>query len=253
MTKSKYKVIGLVPARSGSKRIKNKNIKYLNGHPLIAYTIQSALNCGLFSKVVCVTDCPEITKIALYYGAEVPVLRPNSTATDLSPDIDWVIWILNYYISIGERFDIFSILRPTSPFRLSSTIETAFKSFLAKSHIDSLRAVQKVREHPGKMWVINEKQMFPLLPFKLNQVPWHSSQYANLPEIYIQNASLEIAYTKTVFELNSISGNVIQPFISSGLEGFDINNPEDWTLAEHYINSGEGKLTNIQLKPFNKV
>lgn len=251
MIKSKYKVIGLIPARSGSKRIQNKNIKYLNEHPLIAYSIQSAISSGIFSKVVCVTDCTEIACIASHYGAEVPELRPLSTATDLSPDIDWVKWILNYYISVGERFDMFSILRPTSPFRLPSTIESAFKYFLANRQTDSLRAVQKVSEHPGKMWVINENQMHPLLPFKLNQVPWHSSQYANLPEIYIQNASLEIAYTKTVFELNSISGHVIQPFISQGIEGFDINYPEDWILAEHYINSGDGKLVHIKVKPFN--
>ena len=247
------KVIALIPARSGSKRIVNKNIKLLNGHPLIAYSIRAALDSGVFEKVICVTDDETYASVAKHYGAEVPQLRPQEISGDKSFDIEWVQWILKYLLKAGESYDLFSILRPTNPFRLPSTIHRALKLFSEEATADSLRAVQKVTEHPGKMWLIDNKRMSPLLPFKNNGVPWHSSQYTSLPEIYVQNASLEIAWSRIALENASIAGNTVIPFVSQGLEGFDINNPEDWILAEHFINSGEGQLTDIQIKPYKII
>jgi CMP-N,N'-diacetyllegionaminic acid synthase len=247
------KVIGFIPARSGSKRIANKNIKHLNGHPMIAYSIRAALDSGVFEKVICVTDDETYASVAMHYGAEVPLLRPQEISGDKSFDIEWVQWILNYLSKVGELYDVFSILRPTNPFRLPSTIQRAWNLFSEEATADSLRAVQKVTEHPGKMWLIDNKRMSPLLPFKNDGVPWHSSQYTSLPEIYVQNASLEIAWSRIALENGSIAGNTVIPFVSQGLEGFDINNPEDWILAEHFINSGEGQLTDIQIKPYNML
>ena len=84
--------------------------------------------------------------------------------------------------------------------------------------------------------------MMPLFPLNPEQQPWHSSQYASLPEVYVQNASLEIAWTRVVTEGRTIAGNVIMPFLTKGDEGVDINNPEDWWYAEHLIERGEAKL-----------
>ena len=246
----KKSVVALIPARSGSKRIVNKNVKPIGGHPLIAYTIQSAIQSNVFDKVVCVTDDLEYSDIAKYYGAEVPELRPKEISGDKSFDIEWVIWILTYMQKIGYSFDAFSILRPTNPFRLPQTIERAWNLFLKESSADSLRAVQKVTEHPGKMWLIDKSRMFPLFAFHNDGVPWHSSQYTSLPEVYVQNASLEIAWTKVAMHGGSIAGNSIIPFVSEGLEGFDINNPEDWILAEHFIRSRGADIVSIQTKPY---
>ena len=88
-----YKSIALIPARSGSKRIKDKNIKLLNGHPLIAYTIRAAIDSKIFDKVVCVTDSKKYKKIAEKYGAVVPCLRPKKLVMR-NPDIEWVSWIM---------------------------------------------------------------------------------------------------------------------------------------------------------------
>lgn len=160
------KVIAFIPARSGSKRIINKNIKLLNQHPLIAYSIRAAIESGVFEKVVCVTDDEQYADIAKYYGAEVPQLRPKEISGDKSFDIEWVQWILKYFQRLGENFDAFSILRPTNPFRLPSTIQLAWKLFSDEATADSLRAVDKVTEHPGKMWLIDDRRMFPLLPLQ---------------------------------------------------------------------------------------
>jgi CMP-N-acetylneuraminic acid synthetase len=245
------KVIGLIPARAGSKRIKNKNIRLLGGHPLLAYSIRSAIDSRVFDSVICATDSEEYAKIARYYGAEVPMLRSNEISADKSPDIEWVHWILDLLKQESRNFDIFSILRPTSPFRKPETIQRAMTQFLTLQGIDSLRAVEKCSQHPGKMWVLRGKNMVPLMPLTPPEQPWHSSQYAGLPEVYVQNASLELAWTRVVFEEHSIAGNILAPFLTSEEEGLDVNQEFDWWKAERLLEQGMATLPEITIKPFN--
>ena len=236
------KSVAFIPARSGSKRVRNKNIKLLGGHPMLAYTIQAAVDSGIFDAVICATDSEQYADIARHYGAEVPFLRSAAISGDKSPDVEWVVWMLDMLKQHGRNYDIFSILRPTSPFRLPETIRRAWLLFNQNPSADSLRAVGKCKQHPGKMWVIRGERMLPVMPFTNEGTPWHSSQYAALPEIYAQDASLEIAWSRIALEKNTIAGEIIIPFISNGLEGFDINEPEDWVLAEHYLAAGEVRL-----------
>ena len=239
-------IIALIPARFGSKRLPNKNIKLFAGHPLIAYSITSALQCGIFDAVVVSTDEKKYADIAKRYGAEVPFLRPAEMAGDLSPDIEWVEYTMSNLQKMGRAYECFSILRPTSPFRISETIRRAWQSFLSEKGVDSLRAVEKCKQHPGKMWVVRGKRMVPLLPLGPPNQPWHSSQYQALPEVYVQNASLEIAWSRVVFETRTIAGNVLMPFFTEGYEGFDVNTPYDWNLAEHLVQTGKVVLPEIK-------
>lgn len=245
------KKVVFIPARSGSKRIPNKNIKPLNGHPVIAYTIRSAIDSGVFDSVICATDNELYAEVARYYGAEVPFLRPVDISGDKSPDIEWVVFMLRTLKDLGREFDVFSIQRPTNPFRLPETVQRAWNTFINDPQADSLRAIEKCKQHPGKMWVIRGNRMLPILPFSNDYTPWHSCQYASLPEIYSQNASLEIAWSKIALQQNSISGEAVIPFISLGMEGFDINNAEDWILAEQFLNQGDAQLPEINLPPYN--
>jgi CMP-N,N'-diacetyllegionaminic acid synthase len=242
-------VVALIPARSGSKRVPDKNILPLAGHPLLAYTIQGARQSGIFAAVVVSTDSQLYAEIARYYGAEIPFLRPPDLAGDLSPDVDWVEDALQRLQEEGRNFDCFSILRPTSPFRLPETIRRAWGEFLAEE-VDSLRAVERCKQHPGKMWVVRGKRMVPLLPLGPAEQPWHSSQYQTLPEVYVQNASLEIAWTRVVFEGRTIAGNTLAPFFTEGYEGLDINDLRDWRLAAELAASGEARLTRVPQEPF---
>jgi CMP-N,N'-diacetyllegionaminic acid synthase len=244
------KSVAFIPARSGSKRVPNKNIKHLSGHPLMAYTIRAAIDCGRFDAVVCATDSPYYAEIAIHYGAEVPFLRSSDISSDKSPDIEWVVWMLNQLKDLGRTYEIFSILRPTSPFRNVDTIQRAWEIFMSDPNADSLRAIQKCQEHPGKMWVVRNQRMTPVMPFANGGTPWHSSQYAALPEIYIQNASLEIAWSRIALEQNTIAGESIIPFFSIYNEGFDINNPIDWLIAEHYLLAKEAFLPKVEILPF---
>ena len=243
-------IVALIPARSGSRRVPDKNIRPLAGHPLLAYTIAAARQSHVFSAVVVSTDSERYAEIARYYGAEVPFLRPPEFAGDLSPDIEWLEYTLKQFKDQGRAYDCFSILRPTSPFRQAETIQRAWHEFLAQEGVDSLRAVEKCKQHPGKMWVVRGKRMVPLLPLNPPEQPWHSSQYQSLPEVYVQNASLEIAWSRVVLEERTIAGNVLMPFFTQGYGGFDVNHPYDWRLAEELVQSGQAHLPPISLAPY---
>lgn len=239
--------VAFIPARSQSKRVPNKNIRPLAGSPLIAYTIHAAIQSEIFSDVFCITDSQEYADIAIRYGARLTSLRPNSTASDSSPDIEWVKWAFEEMKRNKIEFEAFSILRPTSPFRTSRTIRTGWQAFLNNQPADSLRAVQPCSEHPGKMWTIGSKLMHPLFPFRKDGVPWHSRPYSTLPTVYVQDASLEFAWAKTVERLGSIAGESVVPFISTNYEGLDINTEEDWRFAEFCL--AEGFVSLPTLKP----
>jgi CMP-N-acetylneuraminic acid synthetase len=242
MAKKQPTIVGLIPARAGSKRVPDKNIKPLAGHPVMAYTIAAALQSEVFSDVIVSTDSEQYAEIARYYGAEVPFLRPAEFAGDVSADIEWLAYTLKKLEEDGRPYDCFSILRPTSPFRLPETIQRAWKAFLLQEGVDSLRAVERCQQHPGKMWVIRGDRMLPLLPLSPPEQPWHSSQYQSLPEVYVQNASLEFAWTRVVLEERTIAGTVLMPFFTKEFEGFDVNNPYDWNLAEHLVSNGDAQL-----------
>jgi CMP-N,N'-diacetyllegionaminic acid synthase len=246
-------IIALVPARAGSKRVQNKNIRVLGAHPLLAYTLAAARESGIFGEVLVSTDSPLIAEVAAHYGAAVPFLRPAAMATETSPDIEWLEYTLAELRTRGRRYDAFSILRPTSPFRKPETIRRAWRQFLDTPGIDSLRAVEKCAQHPYKMWVLQGERMEPFVRERPTDggAPWHSRQYQSLPPVYVQNASLEIAWARVVTELRSISGDVVSPFLTAGDEGFDINNMDEWWLAGHMLASGSSTVPEVAQAPFH--
>lgn len=247
---TKPKAVALIPARSGSKRVPHKNVALLNGHPLIAYSICAARQSGVFDAVVVSTDSEDYAAIARHYGAEIPFMRPAEFAGDTSPDIEWLRYTLQRFASDGRPYDAFSLLRPTSPCRKPATIQRAWSQFLAQDGVDSLRAVEKCEQHPGKMWIVRRERMHPLMPMGPEKVPYHSTQYAGLPVVYVQNASLEIAWSRVVLEQDSIAGEVLTPFLTEGDEGFDVNRHDDWTLLEMKLARGEASLPAIDRPPF---
>jgi CMP-N,N'-diacetyllegionaminic acid synthase len=233
--------VALIPARAGSERVPGKNIRSLAGHPLLAYSIAAALESGLFEQVVVSTDSDEIASVATRYGAEVPELRPAELATGTSPDIEWV----QHMLGVLHDYELFSLLRPTSPFRGAETIRRAWDLFIAQDPpADSIRAVELTRQHPGKMWVLDGDLMRPLLDQTPGEVPTHSRQYKSLPEVYVQNSSLEIAWTRITTD-GEIAGLRVMPFFTEGHEGLTIDYEDDWALVERLVESGEAVLPEV--------
>jgi CMP-N,N'-diacetyllegionaminic acid synthase len=237
--------VALIPARAGSQRVPGKNVRELAGHPLLAYSIAAARLAEVFDAIVVSTDSEEIAAVAERYGAEVPSLRPEEMATSTSPDIDWVRHTIAELGSNAREFEIFSILRPTSPFRGPETIRRACEQLVTLGDMaDSVRAVRHCREHPGKMWVIDGELMRPLLD-QPGGVPYHSRQFQSLPAVYVQDSSLEIAWARAVKTQGSIAGERVAPFLTEGVEGFSIDYPDDWRLAEELLTSGEAELPSV--------
>jgi CMP-N,N'-diacetyllegionaminic acid synthase len=241
-------MLALIPARSGSVRVPNKNIKRLNGHPLIAYAIYEALSSKLFSKVIVCTDSHIYADVAKYYGAIVPELRPREISTSTSPDREWIHWILNHDKVKASNSKYAFILRPTNPFRTRNTILRAYNA-LTNSNADTLRAVRKVTEHPGKMWVKQGDHIVPLIPLMHDSVPFHSNQTNCLFDVYVQDASLEIFSIKQFDLTGQITGSSIIPFESIGIEGYDINYPDDFRQAEILAAHNPSLLPSINKSP----
>ena len=235
--------VALVPARAGSQRVPGKNVRELAGHPLLAYSIAAARESGVFDSVVVSTDSEEIAAAARRYGAEVPGLRPAELATATSPDVAWVT-----HVMASRDEEIFGILRPTSPFRSAATIRRAFEQLVALGErADSIRAVELVRQHPFKMWVLDGELMRPFVDQPAKGVPYHSMQYQALPQIYAQNSSLELAWSRVLEGKPSIAGARVAPFLTEGAEGLTIDYPDDFARAEQLVASGEAQLPRIEI------
>jgi CMP-N,N'-diacetyllegionaminic acid synthase len=241
--------VAFVPARSGSERVPRKNVRPLAGHPLLAYAIETALQSGVFDRVVVSTDSEEIADVARWYGADVPFVRPPELATSTSPDIEWLRYTVGELV---ESYELFAIVRATNPFRGPGAVQRGLEQLLATPAADSLRAVEPVKQHPGKMWVLDEggRTMHPLLDQSHLDVAWHAGQYPALPEIFVQNSALEIAWTRVVTELGTREGRVVAPFLTQGHEGFNVDDEEDWARAERLLDSGGAMLPAVGRPPY---
>jgi CMP-N,N'-diacetyllegionaminic acid synthase len=241
--------VALIGARGGSERVPDKNVRRLAGHPLLAYAIETARQSGVFERIVVSTDSEPIAKVARWYGAEIPALRPAEYATSTSPDIEWIAWMLP---RLDEHYDLFAIVRATNPFRGPDVIRRGLEQLLATPEADSIRAVERVKQHPGKMWVLDElgRLMRPLLDQSHLDVAWHAGQYPALPPVYVQNSALEIAWTRVVGATGTREGRVVAPFLTEGFEGLNIDDEDDFARAEELIASGRAQLPSIEREPY---
>tara|TARA_B100000795_G_C22759022_1_gene422766 strand:- start:422 stop:1156 length:735 start_codon:yes stop_codon:yes gene_type:complete len=226
-------VLAIIPARGGSKGIKNKNITNLNGSSLISYSIKAALESKLISRVICSTDSEIIAEEAIKYGAEVPFLRPDQISQDNSSDIEYFNHAIEW-LKINESYKpkLLVQLRPTSPLRNLEMIDEAIQIMIEDGSYDSLRAVSKPDHTPYKMWkLVKRNEMKPLLKLTGNKEPYNTNRQ-NLPEVYAQTGSIDITRPETLEKYKSMTGKKIYPFIMDERYFIDIDNIESLELAE---------------------
>lgn len=229
------RVIGLIPARKGSKRVPGKNMALLGGKPLLQWTIEAAKASGVFDEIVVSTDWFDCAELAESLKVN-RIIRPAALCTDSSHDYEWVKHALETF----RDFDIFVILRPTSPFRTAETILRAMTEFL-RVPCDSMRAVEKTKCHPRKSWVIgrDREYIYPFIKGDLGGFPYFDLATQSLGDVYCQNGCIHIAWTNMLEKYGNVSGDVIRPFFTEGREGHDINTPEDLEFAEWLIERGK--------------
>lgn len=227
-------ILSFIPARSGSKRIPNKNIKKLNGKPLICYTIEASLNSKLSNRTVVSTDSQKIASVSRQFGAETPFLRPKAISGTNSTEMEFFEHALTWFKE-NENWepDLIVLLYPTSPFRKSCTIDKAIEKIKQHKNADSLRSIKKCAEHPYKMWKINNDLLKPFVNSAKKNM--HTLSYQLLPEVYIQNASIYITKPSTIWQKKSPTGDIIIPFIMAEIESVDVNNQIDFDFAEFLL------------------
>ena len=228
----KNKIVALIPARGGSKGIKNKNIIDLCGKPLISYTIQAALESKYIDKVIVSTDSQEIADVAIKYGAEVPFLRPGELASDTSKTIDAVMHAVGELEKRKEEYDILILLQATQPLRTADDIDSAIELFI-KNKGQSLVSVSPVEDNPILIRTIdNLGRMNSILPMK------STCRRQDMPLYYRVNGCI---YINLICELDlntSFNDNKI-PYIMPKERSVDIDEIKDLLIAQYYISRNE--------------
>lgn len=221
--------LAIIPARSGSKGIKDKNIYPLHGKPLLAYTIENTLHSRYVDEVMVSTDSVIYASIAKEYGAQVPFLRSAENSTDTAKSIDVIFEVLERYDRIGRHFDNVVILQPTSPLRTCRNIEDAFKLFTEKN-ADSVVSVCECEHSP---------LLSNTLPADLNMSGFIKSsndlRRQELGQYYRLNGAIYISKVDVLREIQSFYGRNSYAYIMQQIESVDIDSELDLEYAEFLI------------------
>lgn len=222
------KILALIPARGGSKGIKDKNIIDLCGKPLIAYSIECGLQSKYIDSVVVTTDSEKIAEVSRQHGARVPFMRPAELALDTSSTMEAVLHAVGTLKEMGENYDAFVLLQPTQPLRTSEDVDKAIEVYVAKGEED-LISVSPVSEHPFLMRTIGEDgQLHQALSYAKDIRRQDAPPYYRVDGcIYINNiAKLD---KNSQFAKNAV------PFIMEHSHAVDIDDPVDLHVAEYYL------------------
>jgi CMP-N,N'-diacetyllegionaminic acid synthase len=238
----KKEVLALIPAREGSKRIPHKNIRLLWGKPLLAYSIETALQSKQISRVICTTDDQEIADIARYYGAEVPFLRPKNISGDRSSDTEFYLHAL-IWLKDHENYqpDIIANLRPTNPLRKPEIVDDIIKRLISRPDVDSIRTISKSPYSPFKMRIVEEKtNLIKPMVFVHREGPYNQAKQP-LPQAYLLNAYLDATWVEIVLKKKLSLGEKMLAYILNE-NPIDIDTEEDWQRLIQNFTSFESYL-----------
>lgn len=231
------KILGVIPARGGSKSVPRKNIKNLGGKPLINYTIESAIEAHALTHVMVSTEDKEIAKVCKEAGAQVPFLRPAELAQDSTPTLPVLRHTLEYYLNQGAAFDAVCILQATSPFRPQGMIDACIEKYV-QSGADTLISVKKVPDHYNPHWVFEEKEkdLYRISTGEKQIIP----RRQQLPDTFYRDGMIYLVKSELILQENTLFGAKISAYPTEG-ESINIDTMEDWHLAETFLENQQAK------------
>ncbi len=225
-------VLAVIPARSGSKSITDKNIRSIGGKPMLAYSILHAKESGAVSRVIVSTDSPQYAEIAREYGAEVPFLRPAEYATDTALDIDVFLHALRHLRDKeGYLPEMVVQLRPTYPIRDPKDIGRMVELLAQRPEADSIRCIAPAKELAYKMWRMGGRGR--ITPILTDIAEAYNMPRQQLPPIYYQNACIDVIRTRTILESHSMSGEYILGYQMG--HNYDIDTEEEFARADRQL------------------
>lgn len=221
------KILAIIPARGGSKGVPRKNIKYLNGKPLISYTIEAANSSKYIDKIVVSTEDEEIKEISLKYGAEIPFLRPKELANDKSPSIDSILYTVK---RLKEEYNYFSdyvcLLQCTSPLRNERHIDEAFLK-LKETNMDAVVSVCEAEVNPYWSNVFKGDKIEYFLEEGKN-----ITRRQDLPNVYRMNGAIYIIKTEVLIKTKTFEPKNLTGYIMDDYSSVDIDTALDFKIAE---------------------
>lgn len=233
------KILAIIPARSGSKGLKDKNIKKINKKPMIVYTISSALESKIFEDIVVSTDSAEYAEISKKNGATVPFLRPNKLSDDKSTSCDVILHTLEEMEKLGKYYDYFMLLQPTSPLRTSSDVVNAYR-LLKKKNANSVISVTEADHSPLWMNTIDDNlNIDDFLDKQNNKRRQELKKYYRLNgAIYLVKVDFFKKY-KNYYKKNSFA------YIMPKERSIDVDDEFDFKLAELLLREREENAKTI--------
>lgn len=222
------RVVTIIPARGGSKSLPKKNILPLKGKPLLCYSVTYSLQSELVEETIVSTDSQEIVDIALGCGAAVPFIRPAEFAQDNTRDYPVMRHALDFFETQGHIFDVYILLRPTSPIRPAGLIEKVIEILKAHPDATSVRSVAKIKEHPYRSWELNEDGS--ISGFIKNESESYNIPRQELPELFFQTGDIEAIRRETIIH-GSVSGDRVYPIVIEHQEMVDIDHLSDFEKA----------------------
>lgn len=227
------KVLGIIPARGGSKGVSRKNIKYLCGKPLLAYTAECALQAKLLSKVILSTEDEEIAAVGKNCGLEVPFMRPVELAEDTTPTLPVILHAVKYMERKGEDFDAVCLLQPTNPLRRAKDIDACIK-LLEESGADSVISVLPVPVEYNPKWVYWQMSNGKMTLSTGDTEP--ISRRQDLPPAFHRDGSIYITRRNVLISFNSIYGLHTVGYEINPRFSANIDNYQDWKNVENRLN-----------------
>lgn len=226
------KVLGLIPARGGSKGVPRKNVRILNGKPLLAYTAEAALNAEHLARVILSTDDEEFADIGRNLGLDVPFMRPPELAEDTTPTLPVVQHALLTLERAGDRYDAVCLLQPTNPLRRTEDVDACIE-ILATSGADSVVSVLQVPHEYNPKWVYwkNDSGQLRLVTGDAEPI----SRRQDLPSAYHRDGSVYVSRRDTVVEGNSLYGNTVFGYEVDYCDSVNIDSEQDWARAEEKL------------------
>lgn len=235
-------ILALIPARSGSKSVVDKNIRSINGKPMLAYSIEHAKASKNINRIILSTDSEKYARIGRDFGAETPFIRPAELASDLSTDLDVFKHALTFLEDReGYRPDFVVQLRPTYPIRRPEDIDNMIRLLLNDPKADSVRCIAPAKEIAYKMWRRSDGGRLEPLLTDIKEA--YNMPRQQLPQIYYQTGCIDVIRTSTIMEKNSMSGKYILGYEMH--QNFDIDTEEDFARAALYLKlreSGRNKF-----------
>ncbi|WP_031427737.1 cytidylyltransferase domain-containing protein [Flavimarina sp. Hel_I_48] len=222
------KILGIIPARGGSKGVPGKNILSIDGKPLLSYAIECGKESKKITKLLVSTDSREIAKIAENYKAEV-MLRPETLATDTSDVADTVGFILEEFKKNEEQFDIVVLLQPTAPLRTGRDVDQALE-LLEQNNTDAVISMVKVGDnHPARMYDISENKIHALHP------ELEKTRRQELPTYYMRNGCIYGIKTDAFFTERNLMPSKKSAYIMNEKWWVNVDTPTDIYILEHLM------------------